>query len=94
MARHAHEFNCTECGFFNYPMLSDTMNGNYTIRCGNCAHEHYRVIKKGVVTEDRHNTALEHGDTVHVMKSAAQRTKRQLGTVAKLRNMEAAGQLT
>ena len=91
MARHAHEMNCTNCFYYNYPMLSDVMDGNYTIVCGNCGHEHYRYIKKGVVTEDRHNNAADHGDTIHIMKSASQKKKRVLGSITKLRQMEASG---
>ncbi|MHA2280071.1 MAG: hypothetical protein ACXAC5_04240 [Promethearchaeota archaeon] len=67
------------------------MNGNYTVVCGNCKHEHYRHIKNGVVTEDRHNHAANHGDTIHVPKSAASKEKRKLGLIAQFRNKEAAG---
>lgn len=91
MARHAQEFNCTNCSFFNYPMLSDKMDGNFTVICGNCNHEHYRSIKMGVVTEDRHNSALDHGDTIHVPKSATSKEKRKMGQVLQFRQMEAAG---
>ncbi|APU88928.1 hypothetical protein Rctr197k_122 [Virus Rctr197k] len=91
MARHAHEFSCTECQHYNYPMLSDQMNGNYTIICGHCQHQHYRVIKAGVVTEDRHNKNLPPAEIIHVMPSACQKEKRELGQVAQLRQMEAAG---
>lgn len=91
MARHAHEMYCTNCRFYNYPMLSDRMNGNYTIVCGNCGHHHYRHIKDGVVTEDRHNHAADHGDTIHVPKSAAQKEQRKLGKISEFRQQEAAG---
>lgn len=91
MARHAHEFQCTECSWFNYPMLSDAMSGNYTILCGHCGHEHYRVIKDGVVTSDRHNHLMDHGDTIHVPPSASQKERRQLGEIARFRQKEAAG---
>ena len=91
MARHSHEFQCTECYFFNYPMLSDVMSGNYTVVCGNCGHEHYRVLKNGVVTGDRHNTALDHGDTIHVMPSACSKEKRKRGLIAQMRENVAAG---
>ena len=91
MARHAHEFNCTNCSWFNYPMLSDQMNGNYTIICGNCGHEHYRVIKDGVVTEDRHDKNRPPAEVIHVMKSASQKEKRQVGTISRIREMVAAG---
>jgi hypothetical protein len=72
-------------------MLSDTMNGNYTIKCGNCNHEHYRHIKDGVVTEDRHNHAADHGDTIHVPPSASSKEKRKMGRVLQMRQMETAG---
>ena len=77
-------------------MLSDKMNGNYTIVCGNCKHEHYRHIKDGVVTEERHNHLAQHGDTIHVMPSACSKTKRgdMQGKVAQLRQLEAAGLAT
>ena len=83
MARHTHEFYCTNCSWWNYPMLSDTMDGNYEIVCGNCGHIHYRVIKNGVVIDDKvqeeakwndsrwsKNVDKWSGDTIHVMKSA------------------------
>lgn len=84
------------CGYvdqhwYNYPMLDDTMTGNYIIVCGNCGHEHYRTIVKGVVTDDRHSANYKTAERLHVMKSATQPTKRQLGLVAQFRQMEAAG---
>lgn len=93
MARHAHEFQCTECSYYNYPMLGTEMNGNYTIVCGNpkCLHQHYRVIKDGVVTGDRHNKALPAAELIHVMPSASQATKRVLSPIQQMRQMEAAG---
>jgi hypothetical protein len=114
--RHQHEFQCTECEWFNYPNLRFNLDGNYVIKCGGpkfdykdgkkvpkpdypsnpdsvCGHEHYRVVKGGVVTEDRHNKNLPICEVIHVMPSACSETKRQLGTIAQLRNMEAAGLL-
>ena len=91
MARHAHEFDCTNCMFYNYPMLSETMNGNYTIKCGNCGHEHYRVITKGAVTQDRHDKNRGAAEIIHVMPSAASKEKRKLGLIAQFRQTVAAG---
>lgn len=91
MARHAHEFDCTNCQFYNYPQLDDKMNGNYTIVCGNCGHHHYRVIVNGVVTRDRHDKHKPAAEIIHVMKSASQKERRQLGAIAQLRQREAAG---
>lgn len=75
-------------------MLSDRMNGNFTVICGHCKHEHYRYIKNGVVTEDRHNYAADHGDTIHVMPSACTKEQRKKGKIIALREMEASGLLT
>jgi hypothetical protein len=72
-------------------MLSESMNGNYTIKCGNCGHEHYRVIKNGVVTEDRHDKKHGAADTIHIMPSACSKERRQTGIVVQLREMAAAG---
>jgi hypothetical protein len=91
LARHAHEFNCTNCGWFNYPMLSDSLSGNYTIRCGHCNHEHYRVILDGVVTEDRHDKARGAAEVIHVMPSACSKEPQKKGLVAQLRELAAAG---
>ena len=75
-------------------MLSDNMNGNYTIKCGHCGHEHYRVIKNGVVTEDRHNKNYKDVDVIHIMPSACSKEKRKLGGIAQFRAAEAAGLAT
>ena len=91
MARHALEFTCSECGWFNYPMLDDKMYGNYTIVCGHCAHHHYRVVKAGHVTADRHDKRLGVSEVIHVMPSAAQKEPRKLGSIAQLRQLEATG---
>lgn len=92
MARHSHEFSCTNCGWWNYPMLGEDMHGNYTIRCGNCGHEHYRAIKNGIVTEERHNSVLNHGDTIHVMPSACFAEKKEnKSMIIKFREMVTAG---
>ncbi len=89
--RHAHEFHCTNCFGYNYPMLRDNMSGNFTLICGGCDHEHYRHIKDGVVTEDRHNEAANHGDTVHVPPSAFSKEKRKKGLIQSIRELELAG---
>lgn len=81
------------CGWYNYPMLDEKMNGNYIIICGHCGHEHHRQIKNGVVTGDRITIDGKDGtaERIHVMPSACQPTKRKLGAIAQFRQMEAAG---
>lgn len=70
--RRQEEFYCSTagggCGKYFLTFLRDSMFGNYTIECPNpeCpdvktqghGHHHYRVIKQGLVTEDRHNEKL------------------------------------
>lgn len=62
MARRKEEFYCSTGGggcegyFLTY--LDDRMTGNYTIECPNCRHHHFRVVKDGLVTDDRHNKTL------------------------------------
>lgn len=101
MARHAHEFQCDgrgtygpgkeNCGWFNYPMLDDTMTGNFIIVCGHCGHEHFRVIEKGVVTSDRHSVKYGEADRIHVQPSACSEKKRELSPIQQIRQREAAG---
>lgn len=93
MAAHAHEFQCNNCTFFNYPMLKDTLNGHYIVVCGNCQHKHYRTLKDGVVIQEgqRHSKTEDQVDTIYVQKSATSEKRRELGAIAKFRAMVTAG---
>jgi DNA-directed RNA polymerase subunit RPC12/RpoP len=51
--RQKFEFRCTECQKYFDFVLNIELNGNYRIHCPNCGHVHYRVLKKGAITEDR-----------------------------------------
>lgn len=65
-ARRLEQFYCsTQCRKYFDTYLRKSMYGNYTIVCPNCGHNHFRVIKDGVVTEDRHNETL--GKSVKIM---------------------------
>lgn len=90
MARIAVEFYC-HCGYYNYPMLSEDFCGNCTVLCGHCGHEHYRAIKNGVVTEDRHSETMGTAVRLHIMPSACQKEPRKRGLVAQLRELASAG---
>jgi hypothetical protein len=92
MTRHIHEFEC-HCGTFNYPVLSTEMNGNYIVECGNpdCKHHHFRTIKKGVITGERHNGNERICDTLHVLPSQTSKTRREASPVTEFRRLEAAG---
>lgn len=59
--RRKEEFYCDRsgggCGKYFLTWLRKNMSGNYTIQCPNpkCNHHHFRVIKDGLVTTDRHD---------------------------------------
>jgi len=78
-------------------MLDEKMHGNYIIVCGNCDHEHYRVIRDGVVVDDgtrwsRNNDKWTE-DKILIMKSACYKEKpvEKLGKIAQFRAKVAAG---
>lgn len=54
-----HEFYC-HCSGYITVKLSEEKNGIYCIECPNCKHQHFRVVKKGVITSDRANYASKH----------------------------------
>lgn len=80
-------FKCTNCGWYNYPQLRDNMSGNYTICCGNCRHHHYRAVRSGCVTEERHSPGYGRPEVIHVMPSACSREPRKRSPLAKLRSL-------
>lgn len=45
--------NCTNCAGSFIAELDLSLNGNHEITCPLCQHVHYRVVRDGVVTEDR-----------------------------------------
>lgn len=44
---------CTNCSREFVASLDLALNGNHEITCPHCQHVHYRVVRDGVVTEDR-----------------------------------------
>lgn len=48
-----HEFNCSNCSGYITVKLNEDLDGAHCIVCPACKHEHYRIIKGGVITEDR-----------------------------------------
>lgn len=89
------EFYCAECRHYTYAKLNRHLNGNHLMRCPNCGHQHYRVVKNGVITSDRYDDYGPTADVIVAMKSAcvpeAQRRKRP--ELAQLRELEAQGEL-
>lgn len=67
--RRTEEFYCTECGKYFKTFLRASMWGNYTIECPNCNHHHFRVIKDGLITQDRHDKSLGGTEVILCLKS-------------------------
>jgi len=73
--RFQEEFYCSGgCGKYFKTFLRTDMFGNYTIECPSCGHHHYRVIKDGIITEDRHNDKLGETEIVHCLESTISST--------------------
>ena len=49
------DIRCTECHKNFVARLDFDIDGNHKILCPHCGHIHWRVIKAGVITEDRWN---------------------------------------
>jgi|APSaa5957512622_1039677.scaffolds.fasta_scaffold137168_2 DNA-directed RNA polymerase subunit RPC12/RpoP len=49
--------HCTECSKNFLSEIDVRINGNHTIICPYCGHEHFRKVKDGEVTEDRWDSA-------------------------------------
>jgi len=47
------DMNCTECHKLFVARLNFDLDGAHVVECPHCRHEHCRVIKGGVVTDDR-----------------------------------------
>ena len=47
------EISCHNCQKHVQFDLDMELNGNHILRCPNCNHEHCRVVKDGIITDDR-----------------------------------------
>lgn len=47
------ELHCHACNHYVQFDMDLTLNGNHILYCPNCGHEHCRVVKNGVITDDR-----------------------------------------
>jgi DNA-directed RNA polymerase subunit RPC12/RpoP len=74
MSRRSEEFYCTECKKYFLTYLRESMWGNYTIECPNCGHHHFRVIKDGLVTEQRHSDKMGTPQIILCLKSTIRAT--------------------
>lgn len=71
MPKTVVEFNCYECSHYVYVRMNTDIDGNYVMNCPNCGHRHYRVIKKGIITDKRFDENYVLADELIVPKSAA-----------------------
>jgi hypothetical protein len=47
------ELSCHNCQMYIQFDLDFEQDGCHTIKCPNCGHEHYRVVRNGRITSDR-----------------------------------------
>ena len=53
MTSEMQELHCHECKKYCRFPTDETKNGNITVVCRNCEHEHHRYVVNGQVTGDR-----------------------------------------
>lgn len=87
------EFYCQECSHYTYCWLNMNLEGNHIMNCPNCGHKHYRVVKGGIITSDRHNDSMPELHEIVAMKSACvpSTKRRTFGDIARIRELEATG---
>lgn len=49
---------CTNCSKNFIAQLDFDLDGNHEVECPYCGHIHFRVIKSGIVSDDRYNSSL------------------------------------
>lgn len=75
MARRTkEEFYCAECSRYFLTWLREDMTGNYSFECPNCGHIHYRFIKEGLITQDRHSSRAGEAEIIVGLKSTIRET--------------------
>lgn len=47
------ELHCHNCDKYVQFDIDLSLNGNHILNCPNCGHEHCRVVKNGIITDDR-----------------------------------------
>jgi len=60
------DIHCTECSKNFIAELDFRIDGQHVVECPHCAHEHCRVIKNGIITEERWSS--RNGKTIVVNK--------------------------
>lgn len=47
------EIFCHGCGMYVQFRIDKSLDGNHTLNCPKCGHEHFRVVKNGEITDER-----------------------------------------
>jgi hypothetical protein len=59
--RQRQELYCHACDKHVQFVIDMTLDGNHVLNCPNCGHEHCRVVKESIITDDRWDQ--RNGDT-------------------------------
>jgi hypothetical protein len=49
----AQELHCHNCNNYVRFNLDLSIDDNYKLICPSCGHEHYRVVRDGIITDER-----------------------------------------
>jgi uncharacterized Zn finger protein len=53
MRNERQEIYCHECNNYVQFVIDLELNGNHVLKCPKCGHEHCRVVRNGIITDDR-----------------------------------------
>ena len=63
------ELYCHGCDRYIQFNIDIELEGNHVLRCPNCKHEHCRVVKNGIVTDERWGQRNDSMQTFYVSNS-------------------------
>jgi len=78
MPRVKTEFMCTQCQKYFDIMMNISLNGNYRIHCPCCGHVHYRMVREGLITDERfpvNDSVILYEDIVPMKSSCRDKSK-------------------
>jgi hypothetical protein len=55
------EIHCHNCNGYIRFTLDKSKNGNHILNCPKCGHEHCRVVRDGIVTDERFDSRNNYG---------------------------------
>jgi phage terminase large subunit GpA-like protein len=72
--RERQELHCHACDQYVQFTMDMSLNGNHVLNCPNCGHEHCRVVRNGIITEDRWDSRNGPAIQVYSVTSSAAST--------------------